>query len=467
MKRNTTITSVGLLALLAGGCTLAPRYVQPEAPVPAAWPEPVAGADSLTTAPSAAQVALADFLPDQRLQQLIGLALASNRDLRLAALNMDRARELYHIKRNELLPAIGAAGYASRTHDPASVSMTGAENTSEYYSVDVGVTSWEIDFFGRVRSLKNAALEQYLATAEARRAAQLALQSHVAAAWLTLAADRDLLSLADSTLAAQREIAGMIARRQDVGLASEIDVRRAQTQADAARVVAASARQAVAQDRNALDLLAGTTVPAELLPDGWSSLRLPTAISAGLPSDVLLARPDVMAAEHQLKAANANVGAARAAFFPRISLTALAGTASSALSGLFKGDAKSWSFVGQATLPIFDARTMAAAKASKADRAMAQAQYEKTIQAAFREVADALAVQASVDEQLSAREALLDGAAVTYRLARERNDAGLDNYLSVLDAQRSLFAVQQGLIATRLGKYANLVNLYAITGGGE
>jgi multidrug efflux system outer membrane protein len=466
MKSIASITAVSLLALLASGCTLAPRYVRPAAPVPAAWPAPVAGADSLTAAPLATQVTLTDFLPDERLQRLIGLAVANNRDLRLAALNMDRARELYHVKRNELLPAVGAVGYASRSHDPASVSMSGTETTSEYYSVDVGIAAWEFDFFGRVRSLKNAALEQYLATAEARRAAQLALQSHVAAAWLTLAADRDLLTLADSTLAAQREIDGMITRRQTVGLASEIDVRRAQTQVDAARIAAANARQAVAQDRNALHLLAGTTVPAELLPDGWASLRLPTAISAELPSDVLLARPDVMAAEHQLRAANANIGAARAAFFPRISLTALTGTASSALSGLFKGDATSWSFSSQATLPIFDPRTLAAAKASRADRAMAQAQYEKAIQVAFREVADALAVQASVDEQLSARVSLRDGADATYRLARERNDAGLDGYLSVLDAQRSLFAVQQGLIITRLGKYTNLVNLYAITGGG-
>lgn len=468
MKKIIRIMTVAAaLPLLAGGCTMAPRYVRPGSPVPAAWTDAapaVVAADSALAAP---RLPLATFLPDEKLRAVVDLALANNRDLRLAALNLERTRQLYKVKRNELLPAVQVAGYVSRQHDPASVSMTGSELTSEYHSVDLGVSGWELDFFGRVRSLKNAALEQYLATAEARRSVQQLLQAQVAGAYLTLAADQTGLVLADSTLASQTEAGAMLRRRHAAGLTSEIDVRRAETQEAAARDAVARARLAVAQDRHLLDLLAGTTVPDDLLPRGWASVLKPTPVAAGVVSDVLLARPDVMAAEHQLKASYANVGAARATFFPRISLTSLVGTASNALSGLFAGGSGSWTFAGQAALPIFDTRTIAAAKASGADRDATLAQYERTVQRAFREVNDALARQAALDEQVAAQQALLNAAEATFRLAQDRYAAGLDSYLSVLDAQRSLFSVQQGVVAVRLGKYANLVNLYAVMGGGD
>ncbi|MHB8077776.1 MAG: efflux transporter outer membrane subunit [Candidatus Krumholzibacteriia bacterium] len=469
MKRSVFVLLSGLAALLATGCTLAPRYVRPASPVPDAWTAPTAGNDSLAAggAPTPADVTLADFFPDSRLQQLVGMALANNRDLRLATLNVDRARELYHIRRNEMLPAIYAAGSGTRQHSPPAISMTGAEYTGGQYSVDFGVSAWEIDFFGRIRSLKNVALEQYLATAEARRAAQLLLVANVAQAYLTLAADRENLALAESTLVNQQSGFDIMQRRYDVGLGSDLDLNRARTQVDVARDAASQYRQLAARTRNALDLLAGAPVPDALLPDAWDSIALPRDVSAGLSSEVLLLRPDVMAAEHQLKAAYANIGAARASFFPRISLTSMIGTASNALSGLFKPGAGSWSFTGAAALPIFDARTVSAAKVSGTDRALAQAQYEKAIQTAFREVCDALAVQATVDEQLRARQSLLASTSATYQLATRRYESGIDGYLGALDAQRSLYAAQQGLIAIRLGRYVNLVNLYAILGGGD
>ncbi len=469
MKRCVYVLLSGLAAFLVAGCTLAPRYVRPEAPVPDAWTAPAAGGDTLAAAgaPGPAELELADFFPDGRLQALVAMALANNRDLRLATLNVDRARELYHIKRNEMLPAIYAAGSGTRQHSPAAASMTGEEYTSEQYRVDLGVSAWELDFFGRIRSLKNVALEQYLATAEARRAAQLVLVANVAQAYLTLAADRENLELAESTLANQRSFLAIMQRRHDVGLGSDLDLNRARTQVETARDAAAAYRQLVAQTRNALDLLAGAPVPDDLLPDAWESIGLPGDVSAGLSSDVLLLRPDVMAAEHQLKAAYANVGAARAAFFPRISLTSVIGTASGALSGLFEPESGSWSFTAQAALPVFDARTVSAAKVSKVDRELALAQYERAIQTAFREVCDALAVQSTVDERLDARQSLLEATAATHRLATERYESGIDGYLGVLDAQRSLFAAQQGLVAIRLGRYVNLVNLYAILGGGD
>lgn len=469
MKRHLLVLLCGPIAALSAGCTLAPKYVRPASPVPDAWAMHASGGDSLsaTDAPVPAALKLEDFLPDERLQAIVRTAMANNRDLRVAALNVDRARGMYHIKRNDLLPAIYAAGSGTRQHSPAALSSTGVEFTSEQYRVDLGVSAWEIDFFGRVRSLKNVALEQFLATEEARRAAQLALVFNVARAYLTLAADRDNLKLAESTFENQQSFYDIMRQRYRVGLVSDLDLNRARTPVDMAREAVAQARQNVAQTRNALDLLMGASVPDTLLPDGWESVGLPRNISAGLSSEVLLLRPDVMAAEHQLKAANANIGVARAAFFPRISLTSMFGTASGALSGLFESESGSWSFTTQATLPVFDTRTVSAAKVSKADRALAQAQYERTIQAAFREVCDALAVQATVDERVSARQSLLDATTTTYRLAADRYDSGLDSYLGVLDAQRSLFAAQQGMIAVRLGRYVNLVNLYAILGGSD
>ena len=394
------------------------------------------------------------------------MALANNRDLRVAALNVDRARAIYGIQRGELMPAVRAAAGGSKSETPADLSSTGERLSSERYDVNLGIAAWEIDFFGRVRSLKDRALEEYLATEQARRGTEILLVSSVANAYLTLAADRENLTLAETTLAAQQGSYDLIKRRRDLGLVPDVDLFRAQTQVDTARGDVARYTQRVALDENALNLLVGTPVAGELLPATLSGVIPPREISPGLPSDVLLRRPDVLQSESLLKAANADIGAARATLFPRISLTAAFGTASSELSGLFKSGSDAWSFAPQASMPIFDTRTWSALKASKVQREIVVAQYEKTVQNAFREVADALAVRHTMSEQVTAQESLVYAVEETYRLSNSRYDKGMDSYLSVLDAQRSLYGAQQGLIGLRLARMINGVTLYKVLGGG-
>lgn len=461
---------VAITAVLLAGCTLAPNYTRPEAPVPATWPGGPAydNAPVSPGAPAAAEVPWREYFTDERLRQLIETALRNNRDLRVAALNVERARAVYGIARAELLPAIEATGRGRKERAPSSAfGSDGGSVIIERYDVNLGVSSWEIDFFGRIRSLKDAALQEYLATEQARSGAQILLVSGVANAYLTLAADRETLQLAHSTLDAQKAAYDLIRKRFDVGFSTELELRQAQTRVDAARVDLALYARLEAQDENALALLVGSKVPAGLLPDNLSLVSPVREISPGVPSEVLLLRPDILQAEDLLKAANANIGAARATLFPRISLTTAFGTASGELSGLFKPGSKAWNFSPQIVAPIFDARAWSALKAIKAERKIAVAQYEKAIQAAFREVADALAVRGTVEDQLSAQQSLVEAASVTYRLSNARYMKGIDSFLGVLDAQRSLYAAQQGLIAVRLTRFANQVRLYAVMGGGS
>jgi len=458
-----------LLTLLPPGCTMAPKYERPASPVPADWPTGAAyqAPESAAAAPTASELKWREFFTDEKLQKVIVTALNNNLDLRLAALNVERARALYGIQRAELLPVVNAAGDWIRQRVPADLSTTGTPMTVDQYSVNLGISSWEIDFFGRIRSLKDRALEEYLATDQARRSAQILLVSAVANTYLSLAADQENLKLAESTLETQQAAYNLIRRRCDVGLASELDLRRAQSQVDIARGDAARYTQLVAQDENALTLLIGSSVHGELLPTELGSVSPPKEISPGLSSEVLLRRPDVLAAEHQLKAANANIGAARAAFFPSISLTTTIGTASADLSGLFKSGQETWSFAPQIVLPIFDARMWSAYDVTKVEKEITLAQYEKAIQTAFREVADALAVRGTVDQQIAAQQSLVDAVAETYRLSNARYMKGIDSYLGVLDAQRSLYGAQQGLIALRLARFTNRITLYKVLGGGE
>ncbi len=454
--------------VLVGGCSLTPNYLQPPAPIPEAWPQGEAYKDNqvMSGAPTAPALSLREFYPDQKLQKIIAMALNNNRDLRLAALNVEKARALYGVQRAELFPSINVSGGENKQRIPANVMGFPESLIIEQYKVDLGVASWEIDFFGRIRSLKERALEEYLATDEARRSAQIALVSEVARAYFILAADREKLKLARSTLETQQGIYDLIRRRYEVGLATELDLRRAQTPVDVARGDVASYTQMVAQDQNALNLLAGSLVPEDFLAPDLASVSPPGDISPGLPSEVLLRRPDIMAAEHRLKGAYAYIGAARAAFFPRISLTSSIGTASDELSGLFGSGSRTWNFAPQIVMPIFDARIWAALRVSKADRKIILTQYEKTIQTAFWEVADALAVRGTVDQRVSAQQSLVNATVETYRLSNERYTKGIDSYLGVLDAQRSLFAAQQGLISLCLARVANRVQLYAVLGGG-
>jgi multidrug efflux system outer membrane protein len=454
--------------LFLGGCSMTPKYTRPEAPVPAAWPTGAAYDNAQTSpgAPAAAGLGWREFFTDERLRKVIETALNNNRDLRVAALNVVRARAVYGIARADLLPTIEATGRGGKQGVPADLSLFGAAGTVSEYNVNLGISSWEIDFFGRIRNLKDKALEEYLATEQARHGAQILLVSGVANAYLAFAADRETLKLAQSTLDSQKAAYDLIRRRYDVGLSTELDLRQAQTRVDAARVDAALYSRLVAQDENALDLLVGSKVPAELLPDNLTLVSPAREISPGIPSEVLLLRPDILQAENLLKAANANIGAARATLFPRISLTAAFGTASSELSGLFKPGSESWNFFPQIVVPIFDARAWSALDAVKVEQEIAVARYEKAIQTAFREVADALAVRGTVEDQLSAQRSLVGAVSETYRLSNARYTKGIDSFLGVLDAQRSLYAAQQGLIAVRLAKLANQVTLYAVLGGG-
>jgi len=467
MNKNILLLLLGI-PLVSSGCTLAPKYARPEAPVPAEWPSGPAyrNAETPTNAPQATELGWRQFFADEKLQGLIEAALRNNRDLRLAALNVERARALYGIQRAELLPTVDAAAVGSKQRVPADLSPTGQRATVEQYSVNLGVLSWELDFFGRVRSLKDRALEEYLATEQARRSAEILLVSSVANAYLVLAVDQESLALAQTTLVTQQGAYNLVKRRYDLGLSPELDLYRAQTQVDAAHGDIARFQQLVAQDENALDLLVGAAAPSELLPAGLSDITSPKDVSPGMPSEVLLRRPDVLQAESLLRAAYADIGAARATFFPRISLTAGIGTASSELSGLFESGSGTWNYAAQAAMPIFDTRAWLALKVTKVQREIAVTQYERAIQNAFRDVADALAVRGTVDQQVSAQEALVNAVAETYRLSKILYDKGIEDYLSVLDAQRSLYAAQQGLVSLRLAKLANQVRLYAVLGGG-
>lgn len=467
MSKNAFLLLLGI-TVVSGGCTLAPKYTRPETPVPVEWPigpayqETQAAAD----APRASDLPWREFFVDPNLAALIEMALANNRDLRLAALNVERARAIYGIQRAELLPAIDVVGSGARQRVPGDLSPTGERATQEQYSVNFGVFAWEPDFFGRLRSLSEAALEEYLATEQARRGAQILLVSSVANAYLTLATDRESLALAKTTLIAQQDSYGLIKRRYEREVIPELDLYRAQTQVDTARREVARFTQQVAQDENALNLLLGSPAPSGLLPENLSGTTPPRAIGAGVSSEMLLSRPDVLQAEHLLRAAHADIGAARAAFFPRISLTAAFGTASSELSGLFESGSGTWNYAGQAAMPIFDARVWSGLKATKVQREIAVTQYERAIQNAFREVADALAADSTVDEQVAAQQSLVNAVAETYRLATLRYDKGLDSYLSVLDAQRSLYVAQQVLVSLELAQLASQVRLYAVLGGG-
>jgi multidrug efflux system outer membrane protein len=467
MNKQQLLLVVGVTLFLSG-CSLAPKYTQPKAPIPVEWPQGAAYKGARTV-PGAATVPLLkwrEFFTDARLQKLIEMALNNNRDLRLAALNVEKSRALYGVQRGELFPSVNAVGTGSKQRTSSDLTIPGEPRTTKQFSVNLGISSWEIDFFGRIRNLKEQALEEYLATEQARRSAQIALVSGVAGVYLALAADRGDLNLARSTLETQKGVYDLIRRQYEVGLANELDLRRAQTQVDTARGDVARFMQLVAQDQNALNLLAGSPVPEDILPPDLASVSLLKDISPGLSSEVLLRRPDIMAAEHQLKAAYAFIGAARAALFPRIALTTAVGTASDELSGLFNSGSGTWSFAPQITMPIFDARTWAALRVSKTVQKIALTQYEKVIQTAFREVADSLAVQGTVGRQLKAQQSLVNALDETYRLSIKRYTNGIDSYLSVLDAQRSLYAAKQGLIALSLAKIANQVSLYAVLGGG-
>lgn len=471
IKRFTSLSPRVLaplaLALALPGCmSLAPRYERPAAPVAAAFPETGSAGSAGSTGnigsaggEAAAAMAWDRFFADARLKQLIGLALANNRDLRIAILNIEQARAQFQVRRADRLPTVNAIAAGNRT--------PGEDAVNSSYTAGLGVSSFELDLFGRVRSLNDAALAQFLATGEARKAAHISLVASVANAYLAMLADDELLALTQKTLDARRESLRLIELKYENGVVSKLDLQQGLSLVDSARVTLAQQQRQRAQDLNLLTLLVGQPLPEGLAPGATLAATSLAELPAGLPSDLLANRPDIRAAEQQLIGANANIGAARAAFFPRISLTGSVGSASTELSGLFKSGSNGWTFAPQVVLPLFDhGRNSANLGSAKAGRDIAVAQYERTIQSAFREVADALAGQATFGEQLRAQRAVADSEAERFKLSDLRYRSGTASYLDLLDAQRSLFLAQQGAVQANLQRLQNQVTLYRVLGGG-
>lgn len=465
MKRLRSL-SFALLAVFGTACsTLAPDTQLPAAPVPASFP----GAEAVNAAaPEAEARGWREQFADPRLRELIELGLANNRDLRIAALNIDKARAQYGIQHAALYPAIAASGGQTAQRLPADLSPSANAAINRQYSATLGFAAYELDFFGRVRSLDEQALQLYLGSEEARRSAQISLVAELANNWLALAADRERLALAQRTHETRAQSFELTRRSFELGAVSALDLSQSRTLLEAARAEVARQAVIVEQDGNALALVVGAVPPPALLPERVDEAfaALPE-LPSGLPSGLLLRRPDIQQAERALRAANASIGAARAAFFPSISLTAAAGTASRELDGLFGAGSGTWSFVPQIRLPIFEfGRLQASLDVAEIQRDIQVAQYEKSIQGAFRDVADALALRAGIDEQLAARQALVEANRTNLRLAEARYRSGVDSHFVLLDAQRALYGAELELIAVRLAEASNRVALYKALGGG-
>ncbi len=458
MKRTALATA---LFTALTGCSLIPNYQQPAAPVAEQW-SGVNAQQSATALPE-----WREFFTDPLLQQLIDTALENNRDLRIAALNVEAFRAQYRIQRSALFPSINATGGASRQRMPGNMSSTGESAITSQYSAALGITAWEIDLFGRLDSLREQALASYFATEQAQRSTQLSLIASVATAWLSLQADQETLQLVRETLVTYEDSLQLIQRSYDAGVASSLELQQARTAVNAARVSLAQYERQTVQSRNALNLLLGgkTTIDlaAPVTLNDFSFAVLPV----GLPADLLQRRPDILQAEFDLKAANANIGAARAAFFPSISLTATAGSLSPDLSGLFDGGSGSWLFQPSINIPIFNAGQLRAnLDYSTIQKDINVARYEKTIQTAFQEVADGLIERTTYKQQLAAHDALVKSGEEYLMLADRRYREGIDNQLTLLDAQRLLFDAQQARIQTQFAQLASEINLYKALGGG-
>jgi outer membrane protein, multidrug efflux system len=453
------------LAALLGGCTMMPKYERPAAPVTTAWP--AGSARTNATHLATADIDWREFFDDPRLQKLIEMALANNRDLRVAALRVEEARAQYRIRRAELFPGVqGAASYTRQRFSGAVTTFNGG-TTLTTYNLDIGA-AWELDLFGRVRSLKREALEKYFATDEARKSVQISLVAEIATEYLTQLRLLEAKAIANQTLKTVQSSYDLIKRRFEVGAASELELRTAEGQVQTVRVNAASFLQLLAESQNRLVQLVGQPLP-DNLPSGkpFQQQHLLTDLPAGVPSEVLQRRPDILAAEHTLIAANADIGAARAAFFPRILLTGFGGTASAKLTDLFTGPSMTWSFSPQITVPIFDlGGNRARLDVSKIDKQIEIADYEKAIQIAFREVADALAIRSILDEKLKAQELLLAAQQKRFDLTTARYQQGVDNYVDVLLAQQDLYSAQQNLLQFQAARLLNAIALYRSLGGG-
>ncbi|MBP7980121.1 MAG: efflux transporter outer membrane subunit [Tolumonas sp.] len=442
-----------LVSLLLTGCSLAPDYQRPESPVPASYTATVT--NNAVKATEWQQV-----FTDPALQKLIDTALKNNRDLRVAVLNVEAYQAKYRIQRAAQLPTLTASGSQTRQ-----LAYDAISNTD---TATVGISAYELDLFGRVQSLKDQALETYLAQEATQRSTQLSLIANVASAYMTLLADQDLLRLAEQTAKSYEQSYQLIDQRYQAGISSSLDLSQSRSNLESVKSSLAQYRRQVMLDKNALQLLLGTSIPDGLstgLPD--QDLTLLTPLAADMPSSLLTRRPDIQAAEHTLKAANANIGAARAAFFPTVSLTANAGSMSTSLSKLFDGGSGTWLFQPNISLPIFDwGSREAELDVTKIQKKIEIANYESAIQTAFKEVSDGLVSQDGYRQQLEAQQALVNANKTYYQLAQDRYEKGVDSYLTLLDAQRSLFSAEQTLVNTRLALLNNRVTLFKALGGG-
>lgn len=455
MNKLPSLLAVAVTLALSGCASLVPRSTEVAPAIPAQWPAAAAAGTV-----DVADIGWRDFFVDPRLQSVINQSLDNNRDLRVAVLNVEKARAQYRIQRADRVPAVGVQGQMTRSGGDAPV--------SEQFSANLGVVEFELDLFGRVRNLSQAALQQYFAEAANRRSAQLSLVAEVANAWLTLGADNEQLRIAQATLASYEDSLRLTEARRQLGGASALELSQTRTLVETARTDVARFAGQVSQDRNALVLLAGGPVDDTLLPTTEvTEVAALRPLPAGVPGEVLLRRPDVMAAEHTLLSANANIGAARAAFFPSISLTGSIGSASSELSSLFDSGTRVWSFMPKLNLPIFQGGKLRAnLGVATADRDIALAQYEKAIQSGFREAADALVLNDSLDAQLASQQALVAAAEQAQTLSQARYDAGLDSFLTLLDARRTAYTARKSLVSTQLAQQSNQVALYKVLGGG-
>lgn len=452
-----------LSLLLTAGCvSMAPTYQRPDLPVPAVYPEAAAA-----NAPAAAQINWQTYFPDPALQGLIATALDNNRDLRTALLRVEEARALYGIQRADQFPTIGVQADGSRARVPGDLNLTGQPQVSSQYQVGVGMATWELDFWGRVRSLKDAALQNYLASDAAAQAATLSLIAQVADSYLSLRELDERLELTSQTIESRAESLRIFRRRYEVGAISKLDLTQVETLWQQARALGADLEQSRAAQAHALELLVGAPLALPEKQDRLDDNAIMRELPAGLPSDLLVNRPDIVAAEHQLQASNANIGAARAAFLPSITLTGAFGTASAELDGLFAGGSRAWNFAPSISLPIFDAgRRQSTLDLAEVRRDQAVSAYEKTIQTAFKDVSDALSARRWLAEQVEVLRATVAAQSERARLAQLRYDHGASPYLEVLDAQRDLLTAQQKLVQTRRALLSSRVGLYAALGGG-
>ncbi|QJD59911.1 AdeC/AdeK/OprM family multidrug efflux complex outer membrane factor [Pseudomonas sp. gcc21] len=461
MKR--TLLSVSLAVTLSG-CSMIPDFQRPESPVADSWPQ--GEAYSTSTNEQTANLGWGQFFQDPALRELIGVALENNRDLRVAALNVEATRALYRIQRSDLFPSISADGSGNRSRTPASLNPMGEADISSQYSATLGI-GWELDLFGRLGSLREQALEEYLATEAAQRSVQISLIAAVANTYLTWQADQALLEITRGTLETYEESLSLTQRSYDVGVASSLELTQARTAVETARSSLARYTRLVAQDRNALAQLLGQRLPFRDVDPIDLQRSYLTDLPVGLPSELLVNRPDIVEAERRLRAANANIGAARAAFFPSISLTGAAGSASSDLDGLFDSGSDYWSFSPSISLPIFNAgRLRANLDYAEIIRDARVAEYERSIQEAFRDVSDGLAARDTYVQQVQAQSDLVEASESYFEIAERRYRTGVDSYLTLLDAQRQLFTAQQQLIGDRLSQLVSEVELFKALGGG-